>query len=158
MRVRAVAWPFAMVAVLALTVAANGFMLYEANRGQAAVEPDYYRKAIGWDETMAQARANAALGWRASVALGANGALTVGLSGADGIPIVDATVSIEGFPIAWEDGAFEAVLAPVAGGYGGTVRLGRPGLHEVRLTVTRGADRFTAAFRGLPGSSFAAVP
>ncbi|MEZ4456629.1 MAG: FixH family protein [Gemmatimonadales bacterium] len=60
-----------MIGVLAITVGANGYMLYEANRGMAAVEPDYYQKAVDFDSTMAQARRNASLGWRVDAALDA---------------------------------------------------------------------------------------
>ena len=57
-------WPIAIAGVLGGTVAANAFILVEANRGNVAIEPDYYRKAVAWDSTLAQAGRNAQLAWR----------------------------------------------------------------------------------------------
>ncbi|MBL8989737.1 MAG: FixH family protein [Gemmatimonadetes bacterium] len=159
MKWKATAWPFAVIAVLALTVAANGFILYEANRGQAAFEPDYYRKALLWDSTMAQAGRNAALGWKLEASLGTDGRLTVTLVDAAGTPIRDARIAVEGFPIAFETGGFAATLpADDSTGYGATVPVVRAGLHELRFSILRGADRFTTVLRGEPGQPLSPKP
>ncbi len=159
MKWKAAAWPFAVIAVLALTVGANGFILYEANRGQAAFEPDYYRKALLWDSTMAQAGRNAALDWRVTATLAPNGQLVATVAAADGTPIGEAKVSVEGFPIAYESGGFTATLAGTdSTGYGATVPVTRVGIHELRFSIERGAERFTTALRGQPGGVFAPKP
>lgn len=155
MKSKAVLWPVALIGVLGVTVAANGFILYEANRGQAALEPDYYRKAVRWDSTMAQSVRNQALGWHVAAELDRNGRLLATVSGPDGASIADARVSVEGFAIAFEDGGFAADLAREGSGYDGAVALRHPGLHELRFTVDRGPDRFTSVLRGEPGGSFA---
>lgn len=146
-------WPVAIVGVLLVTVLANGFLLYEANQGDAAaIESDYYRKAVTWDSTAAQAGRNVALGWRLTGTLGASGAVSVALTDRTGAPIDSAQVSLEGFAVAHGTGGFSARLAETADHrYGGAVALGHPGLHELRFTVTRGADRFTATLRATPG-------
>lgn len=146
-------WPVAIIGVLGVTVAANGVLLYEANRGDAtALETDYYRKAIQWDSTAAQATRNVALGWRLTGSLGPTGRIAVRLVDRDGAPIDGAVVSLEGFAIAHGTGDFRATMTEAADHeYAGAVALAHGGLHEVRFIVTRGGERFTATLRGTPG-------
>ena len=50
-------WPIAVAAILATTVAANIWVMMIANDDPSfAIEPDYYRKALAWDTTLAQSR------------------------------------------------------------------------------------------------------
>lgn len=152
-------WPVMVMLLLGMTVAANGFMLYAANRGQSALEPDYYRKAVLWDSTMAQARLNQTLGWRLSATLAPGGELVAWLTDAAGAPMDGARVSVSGFAVAFEQGAFEASLAASGPGeYAAAVSLARPGLHELRFQVERGPDRFTTTLRGTPGMPLTAAP
>lgn len=146
-------WPVSIVGVLGLTVIANGFLLYEATRpGTEAVEPDYYRKAVNWDSAMAQARENVALGWRVEGRLEPGGRLTLSLTDAVGAPLAGAQVAVEGFALAQASRVYHAILGiDPAGRYQGAVPSPRRGLHEVRVTVVRGRDRFTAVLRGVPG-------
>src|SRR5262245_58187076 len=63
-------WPVLVVVLLSGGAAANiGMMLLATRDTSFAVEPDYYRKALEWNETMAQAAKNAALGWSVAVQL-----------------------------------------------------------------------------------------
>lgn len=146
-------WPIAIAGVLGVTVVANGFLLYEANAGDASgLESDYYRKAVNWDSTAAQARRNVSLGWRLVGAMDRQGAITVQLMTPNGAPIDSAAISADGFAVAHGSGAFSATLTPTADHqYRASVRLEHLGLHEIRFTVVHGADRFTATMRGEPG-------
>jgi nitrogen fixation protein FixH len=146
-------WPVAIVGVLGVTVLANGVLLYEATRGDAtAYESDYYRKAVLWDSTVAQAGRNAALGWRLSGSFDPSGRISVRLVDRAGAPVDRATVSLEGFAIAHGTGDFRATMAEGTDHrYDSTVPLAHGGLHEVRFTAVRGAERFTATLRGTPG-------
>ena len=48
-------WPVVIVSLLVGGAAANiGFMIVANRDPTFAVEPDYYRKAVDWDRTMAQ--------------------------------------------------------------------------------------------------------
>ena len=59
------AWPWAIAAVLGLTVVANIMLWRAANApGTNDLEPDYYRRAIAWDSTQAARVRSARLGWR----------------------------------------------------------------------------------------------
>ena len=151
-------WPVAIVGVLAVTVAANAVLFYAASdREAAAVEPDYYRRAVAWDSTRAQERRNQALGWRLVAELGAPGPegtpLGVLLVDAEGLPIEDATVSVEAIHNREATRPIRATLAPTAEdapareGYAVTLPLPRRGLWELRFVARRGDERFTADLR-----------
>uniref|UniRef100_A0A832MKV0 FixH family protein n=1 Tax=Eiseniibacteriota bacterium TaxID=2212470 RepID=A0A832MKV0_UNCEI len=146
-------WPAAVVAVLVVTVAANGVLLWAAHHGDApAIEPDYYRKAVAWDSTLAARRASAALGWRADAVLGplAAGGAEVGvvLTDAAGAPLEGAHVRVTAVHNARGGRTVEAVLAPRgAGRYAARAPLGRAGLWELRIEAARGAERFAVSLR-----------
>ena len=64
------AWPIAIAGILFAGIASNvGFAILASSDPAAAVEPDYYRKAVAWDQEMAQEERNIALGWSAHSAL-----------------------------------------------------------------------------------------
>jgi len=146
-------WPLSIAGVLGLTVVANGFLLYVATKTDTeAVEPDYYRKAVNWDSAMAQARENVALAWQVQGRLDPGGELTLRLTDSTGAPLDGARVAVEGFALAQAAEFYHATLAlESAGTYEGTIPRPHGGLHEVRVTVIRGSDRFTAVLRGTPG-------
>jgi nitrogen fixation protein FixH len=150
-------WPIGLASVLAATIAANGFLLFQATRGGGMpIEADYYRKAVAWDSTMAQSVRNQALGWKVGASLDGNGTLSVALTDQTGLPITGAEVSVDGFPIAFVDGGFTAALTADQGHhYRGSVKLAHAGLYELRVRAVRGPDRFTAVLRGAPGAAWA---
>ena len=57
-------WPIGVTVILGATIAVNLWVMKIANSDPSfAIEPDYYRKAVHYDSTMAQQRLNASLGW-----------------------------------------------------------------------------------------------
>lgn len=152
-------WPIAIVGVLALTVGANAWILYEANRdpNAAALESDYYRKAVAFDSTLAQARRDSVLGWRLEVTPGvfdpAGTPLTVALDDRDGYPLAGAQVGV--VAIHNLDGGREVTGGGVTGADGrvtARLPLHHTGLWELRFDARHGADRFTADVRRDVGS------
>ena len=146
-------WPAAIVGVLAVTVIANVALLITARDPHAAaIEPDYYRKAVRWDSTLAEARRGAALGWRLDAEIlepSPDGALLrVTLRDRGGRPLDGARVNVVAIhnleadapvtaePIGVGDGIYEVRLA-----------LRHPGEWELRLAATRGGDRFVTSLR-----------
>lgn len=156
-------WPVALTGVLAVTIGANVWMLYVANAQDAAVvEPDYYRKAVHWDEALAQERLNAELGWSIAAQLGQVGAdgaaaLEVRITDDRGGPVAGARVRVTAIHNRAGKYRPEALLDEVAPGfYRATLPLGRRGLWELRFEAERGGDppspsqpieRFTASVR-----------
>lgn len=152
-RGRGLGWPIAMGLVLAITVGVN-LLVYRLAAGDpsVAVEPDYYDKAVHWDDELAQRRHNAALGWRSTVTLSptadGGGELRVRLTDSAGAPIHGAAVSAEAFPVARASQVarldLAAAPADAEGGYTAPLAIIRRGRWEVRLAVTHGGERFTA--------------
>lgn len=146
-------WPIAIIGVLAITVGANIWLFWEARDPNAvAIEPDYYRKAVAWDSTMAQAERDVRLGWHAEVACGrleaGRASVAVTLTDSAGAPLDSARVRIEAIHNADALHHVHAELARTGSGrYQTEVPLKRAGLWEVRVTAGKGADFFTSSSR-----------
>lgn len=111
-------------------------------------EPDYYRKALAWEATQAQAARNAALGWslelEAGPLEGGRRELRARLRDAAGAPLDGAAVALEAFHKARRAQAVRADLAGAGdGAYRAVLPLARPGRWELRFAVRRGEDTFT---------------
>lgn len=167
-------WPLLVGLALAFTVGVNVVMLFAAGADPngTVVEPDYYRKAVEWDRTMARRAASAALGWTAAATLGAIGVaadaaaatgasaaaaagagagarvLRVELRDASGAPIADAEVSAT--LIHNREASTPIALALRAAGEGryvATGALAHAGQWEVRVVARRGPDRYESSLR-----------
>jgi nitrogen fixation protein FixH len=144
-------WPIALAGVLAVSAAANLVVVAVAVRDPSfAVERDYYRKALAWDETMAQEQRNVELGWHVDATLVTLGRprhdarLDVRVADADGRPIDGARVTVEALHNARANDLFAPLLtAQDAGRYTGSLPGARRGLWELRIRVARGAAVFT---------------
>jgi hypothetical protein len=151
---RGLGWPIGMATILALTVGANIWVATIANDDPSfAIEPDYYRKAVGWDSTMAQMRENARLHWRVEPLLGAftpkgGASLRLQLSDSNGTPIRDATVHVAALYNARAGRVLEGtMLADTSVMYALQLPVAHRGEWEVRFDIQRGADRFTSTAR-----------
>jgi nitrogen fixation protein FixH len=146
-------WPIAIVGVLAVTVVANVALILAARDPNAyVVEPDYYRKAVNWDSTMAEARASVALGWRVDAAFGdwtpTGTTLRVLMVDSTGAPLTGAMVKVELINNLSPETPVHAAPGEVGGGrYQARVPLARPGQWELRLQARRAGDYFTADLR-----------
>jgi nitrogen fixation protein FixH len=139
-----VRWPLGIAAILGATVAANLVVMRVATDDPSfAVEPDYYRRAVGWDTTMAQARASAALGWRvtpevAPLVSGAPAMVTLAIVDRDGAPLTGAAVTVEALFNARANDRHAATLTEVAPGrYAAPLPLAWVGVWELRVQVRR---------------------
>lgn len=144
-------WPLLVTLALMFTVGVNVVMLFAAkgDPNGTVVEPDYYRKAVEWDRTMARQSASDALRWTASATIGASTdssrEVRVVLRDSTGAAVSDADVRVtlihnaeaakltEGTLVVQPNGEYAAaVLAPHAGRW------------EVRVAARRGEQRFFA--------------
>jgi nitrogen fixation protein FixH len=148
------AWPIAITLVLLLSAGSNVWVMTIANRDPSfAVEPDYYRKAVAWDAQMAQARTNAALGWRAVSAIvlakeGQPGLVRVTLLDRAGRPVSGARLSVEAMHNARASQRLESALAETSPGiYEAATAARRPGQWELRVTAVRDTTRYTETVR-----------
>ena len=148
-------WPIGITTVLATTVAANLWVMRIANDDPSfAIEPDYYRKAITWDSTLAQARQDSILGWHLTprlqvVAATGKTRITATLTDSFGMPISGAVVKVAALPVARANQVHEVSLAAAAGAgeYAGQLDAQRQGQWELRFDVRAGSTRFTEVAR-----------
>jgi nitrogen fixation protein FixH len=142
-------WPFIIAGALGLHVVGSMVMVYFATSNESyTVEPDYYQKALNWNDKRAQDRSNAELGWQLEFTVeparaGQDPTLSVELTSADGESVTGATVAVEAFANARRDDVLTATVMPSESGYRTTMPMRRDGLWEFRFTVTRGDDLFT---------------
>ena len=151
---RGLCWPIAVTGILATTVAANIWVMMIASDDPSfAIEADYYRKALAWDTTLAQAARNAALGWHLTPEMGPIGndgraVLTARLTDSLGAAIPNAVVKVSAVPVVRATEVREATLvAADAGRYSARVDARRSGQWELRFDATVGAERFTQVSR-----------
>jgi nitrogen fixation protein FixH len=139
-------WPVLVTLALGFTVGVNFVMLYaaKADPNGTVVEPDYYRKAVEWDRTMARRSASLALGWTTRASLvGTPSRLQVQLADSAGVALVDAEVTATMIHNREASTPFALTLAPTgAGTYSVDLPATRSGLWEVRVVARRGGDRF----------------
>lgn len=153
-------WPLAIAGVLAITVGANFWILFVANQdpNAAALESDYYRKAVAFDSTLAQAAHDSALGWRLDATPGryraAGTPLTVALFDRDGRPLRDARIALTAIHNLEAGRVVSAAFLTGADGRATTVvPLHHAGLWEFRFEARLGGERFTADLRRDVGAS-----
>jgi nitrogen fixation protein FixH len=137
-------WPLIIIGLLVVQAAGIITMVVISGRDPSfAVEPDYYQKALAWDDAARQRQAGADLGWTVDLHAGAEG-LSVELHDALGRPLDGAQVEAEVFHHARAADRHTIALAAAGDGlYRGTTRLARRGHWEVRLLITRGPELLT---------------
>ena len=147
-------WPIGVVTILASTVVANVIVMRIANDDPSfAVEPDYYRKAVHFDSTMAQERENISLGWGIetridSIGDGRHTRVAIRLRDASSYPLPGARVAVMARFNARANDTLTALLTEEAPGtYVTTLPIAHPGQWEVRVDATHGSQRFSASSR-----------
>ena len=148
-------WPIGLAGVLAATVAANIWVAVIANDDPSfAIEPDYYKKAVEWDTTLAQDRHNVALGWRLTPAMSAiapdgTSLLSAQLTDSTGVAISGAVVRVAALAVARASDVHDMTLAPQSGAGNYAVRFDarRAGEWELRFDATLGGEHFTQMSR-----------
>jgi nitrogen fixation protein FixH len=146
-------WPIGITAILGGTVALNVWVMRLANADPSmVVEANYYAKGIHWDDEMAQARRNVTLGWSVEPSLAPVGPsqraeLRVAVRDANGAALTDARVTLEAFAVARSASMFDETLARDGDAYHTTLPVTTTGQWELRFTVVRGDQRFTAVKR-----------
>lgn len=116
-----------------------------------ALEPDYYQKAVSWDEERARERQSRALGFQAtaSVRAAASGAtLLLWLVNAQGEPVTGARLNVTAFHNARAAEVFTLSAREVSPGeYVAELGSSRPGAWELRVTARRAEEYFERTLR-----------
>ena len=149
-------WPGVIIGLLAMSVGFHVALVHFATADTSSVViEDYYRKALAWDDVMAQQRANDRLGWTLEIGDATRRRqaagpmpLRVRLFDEAGRPLPDAAVELEAFPL--RDGR-RRVRTPLVeqaeGEYLVRLPVERRGLWELRFEAVRDDDRFTRVVR-----------
>jgi len=112
-------WIVAIIGLLAVNLVAMGVLMGAARSGPPQVIPDYYDKAVHYDNAIDQAARNRSLGWRVTPRWVSE--FVADVVDRDGKPLVGATVVVAKRPR--------------------TANQNR-GLYDLTITVTRGRDVF----------------
>ena len=118
-----------------------------------ALEPDYYAKAVRWDEQQAQQATNLRLGWQLVPHVAPRDGerkttVLVDLKDARGQAVSGATLKLEAFANARAGTRITRELRESgAGSYGTELPPARDGLWELRFSAVRGSERFTRTLR-----------
>lgn len=136
-------FPYMLVGLLMISVGSNVYLFIRAtNDPSFAVEPNYYDKAVRWDETQEVRAKSEALGWHAELRAEPS-SLELILSDAFGRPVVGAEVEVVAFHNARANERIRAELVEQEEGRYLLVRaFPRPGLWEYRLAAVRDEDTF----------------
>ncbi len=145
-------WILAVPALLLPVVVLNVVMLIKSSGSNAvAVEPDYYNKAVHWDEHLREQENSRALGWKLELGLVPESAgvarLNVMLRDSAARPVEGAEVKVEAFHNALSDQRLELTLVGRDSVYTSPLELARPGLWEFRLRASRGVELYTSVRR-----------
>lgn len=136
-------WTLAIIALLGGNLVAMVVLATTASREDAQVIPDYYEKAVHYDEAIDEAARSEALGWSAEPTLLAS-TLEVRVLDRAGNTVTGARVQVDGYPRAHAVDRIDTKL--VASGPGVyRVRLAgqRLGWHDLRIVVEHEGQRFT---------------
>ena len=151
---RGIQWPIGVALVLATTVVGDVWIAIVASRDRAfAVEPDYYQKAVHFDDELARPAASARLGWTVTPTLqlgrlGSPGTVSIVVRDAADAPVTGARVELLAMHNARATHQLVAALAERGGGaYAAPLDAERPGEWELRFVIARGTDRFAVRTR-----------
>ncbi|MBX3406194.1 MAG: FixH family protein [Phycisphaeraceae bacterium] len=141
-------FPGIIFALLGLNFVIVGITVYAANSdGGAVIEPNYYQRALHWDDQRALEERGRVLGWSAGVELTVkDGATAIGVKLADraGDPIGGATVRALAFRSADAGRRHELILREVGPGrYEGLVPTRGGGAWQVELRIQARGELFT---------------
>lgn len=134
-------WPGLIVSLLLVNIGICTMTVIAASRSNFVLEPDYYQKALDWDEEKAARARLADLGWQVTGRAGLAGDLTVSVTDAQGKPADTAVISAMAFPHADAGDRREFTTLPESTGLFTAVNvIDRPGLWEVRLSLAAADD------------------
>jgi hypothetical protein len=153
-------WPWVPAGLLGSMLTGLGTLAVIATNDPGfALERDYYRKAVSYDQEIAQREENARLAWRIDATLSrdaAGGGTTLFVSAEDARgPVTGARVTVEALENAHAATVLDLTLVESSPGrYRVLIPAARGGLWELRVRLSRGDEVFTRVIRdSLPGDA-----
>lgn len=145
--------PWALCGIFAIFLIANGTMLYFAGRSWTGLETEgAYEKGLAYNDTIAAAEAQAALGWQVAMEAGVAGAgeawVEVSLADRKGHPVAAREVWAQLVRPTHVGYDREAPLRDLgAGRYRGRVELPLPGQWDLRVRIEHAGGVYRASRR-----------
>lgn len=144
-------FPGAIFALLGLNVCIVAVTIYFAhNSGAAPAEPNYYQRALRWDDVKREREREHRLGWSIGVGVGEEPLagqgrrIEVVVTDRDGRGVEGASLVLTAFHNAHASRPVTLGLSPVEGGrYSVVAPLAPHGLWQFRISAVRGGDRAT---------------
>lgn len=154
---RASGWwyPWIFVGGMGLVIVVNAILVYFALDSWTGLETDHhYRKGLVYNQDLAAAEAQRALGWSAGLTVSATAAegrafdVAVRFHDKAAQPLEGLSVRLFAVRPTHEGYDSDVALAPVGPGvYTGRVTLALPGQWDMRVVANRGADAFQSVER-----------
>ncbi|MBL8763319.1 MAG: FixH family protein [Phycisphaerae bacterium] len=144
-------WPVLILMLIGMNASIVGATVYFAlSDGSVATEPEYYAKALRFEETIRQRERSAELGWIARPTVrwldnGRAARLVVTLSDREGRAINGARVTAVAFANVRSGERQPLNLGPTdlgAGEYEAPIRIDRPGLWHIRIGAEHEGSSF----------------
>ncbi len=145
-------WPVGITLLLTAFVGGNLYMMRVASDDPAfAIEPDYYRKAVDFDSTMALEQRSALLHWTATAAIerGAGRPMVV-VALADSLkqPVSSAHVTVRArFNARANDVLSDTLAESAPGRYASQLDVRHAGEWELQIDARRGVEHFLTSVR-----------
>lgn len=141
-------WPGMVIVFILSNIAVCAVTITVSIRaGDRGVEPEYYQKAVQWDQAVAAKEASDKLGWRIEFGTAPMVGQPVRVRVVDiaGHEIEGATISLEAFHHAKASKRYRVTLTRDAGADSRDFAPDRPGLWEFRWKVAAPAGHFEHA-------------
>ncbi len=138
-------WIYVCVGLLVTNALVMAVLVTASSKSAPAVVPRYYERAVAWDQTMAEAKLAAELGWTLELSLDDQGA-AVKLVDRDGRPVSGAEISVRGFHRARPAQRLAlALVTDAAGEARAPASSGErtAGWYELDVEIERGAVRYS---------------
>lgn len=138
-------WIAISVGLLVANVLVMIFLVLASNWSRPTVVPQYYERAVAWDQQMADDELAKELGWKLDLALSTEGVQVRALDGA-GQPLGGAQITLRGFHRKTPTHRADATLVTDDHGQAQAVPAGwlaTPGFYELDLAVKRGAVSYS---------------
>lgn len=139
-----VKWGIAIVGLLVANLVAMGILLGAASADRPQVIPEYYDRAVHYDETIDQAATNRALGWTVRVSWTA--ALELVVRDRSGEPLSGARVQVVGTGRATSARRFDERLRESAPGTYAWPGGDRRGIYDLAIVIELGQETFIDRF------------
>lgn len=142
-------YPWIFVGMFGVVVSVNGALAYFATSTFTGLQTEgAYEKGLAYNQTLASAEAQEKLGWTLAphldaAAIAGGGPLTVTVSGRDGKPVekLEVVAKLVRPTVSGHDQVVELHEVD-AGRYVSEVKLPFPGIWDMKVVATRGADRY----------------